>query len=190
MNKRSLKMSKKKIFFLAALAMFVSFIVFAGQNKPDAYKTLSAEELLEKIKPGAGKNFVLIDCRPEDEYRAGHIPGALNISMDSLAFGKDTVLKSAMEQILKEAARIIDFILIDSVSGKEYMPQSKLEELLRTLPEDRYQEIIFYCRRMECTRSPMAIRWTLTLGYKNVWRYEGGWEEWAAKKLPVETDTE
>ena len=186
MNQRSLKMLRKIFFFLAALAMFVNLIVYAGQNKSDAYKTLSAEELLEKIKLGTGKNFVLIDCRPEDEYRAGHIPGALNVSMDSLSFGKDTVLKSSMEQILKEAGRIIDFILIDSTSGKEYIPQSKLEELLRPLPENRFQEIILYCRKPECTRSPMAIRWTLTLGYKNVWRYEGGWKEWAAKKLPSE----
>ncbi len=179
-------MLKKVFFFLAALSAAVNLMVYAGPQKTDGHKTLSAEELLEKIKLQAGKNFILLDCRPEDEYRAGHIPGALNVSMDSLAFGKNTALKSSMENIFKQAGRIIDFILIDSASGKEYMPQSKLEELLRLLPENRYQEIILYCRSAECTRSPMAIRWTLALGYENVWRYEGGWKEWAAKKLPTE----
>jgi len=78
---------------------------------------------------------------------------------------------------LEQAGRKIDFILIDGASEEEYMPKSKLEELERALPEDRNAEIIFYCRKPECTRSPRAARWAEALGYKNVWRYVGGWKE-------------
>ena len=46
--------------------------------------------------------------------------------------------------------------------------------------------MIFTCRRPSCTRSPLAARWALSLGYTNVYRYEGGWQEWSEKSLPVE----
>jgi rhodanese-related sulfurtransferase len=32
----------------------------------------------------------------------------------------------------------------------------------------------------------MAARWIVPLGYKNVYRYAGGWKEWIVKKYPVE----
>ena len=155
----------------------------SDSSKEDAYKTLTAEELLSKI--GGGTRYILIDCRPEDEFRAGHIPGAVNISMDSYTFGTQTVLKSSLEKIVAQVGRKIDFVLIDSSSNEEYMPRTKLTELIRILPEDRNREVILYCRKPECTRSPMAIRWALALGYKNLWRFPGGWKEWSEKKYPV-----
>jgi 3-mercaptopyruvate sulfurtransferase SseA len=36
----------------------------------------------------------------------------------------------------------------------------------------------------------MAIRWAAALGYRNVRRYEGDWEEWSKKKYPVERNPE
>ena len=155
----------------------------SDSSKGDTYRTLTAEQLLSKIQ--AGTRHILIDCRPEDEFQAGHIPGAVNISMDSYTFGAQTVLKSSLEQIVAQVGRRIDFVLIDGSSNEEYMPRSKLLELTRVLPEDRNREVILYCRKPECTRSPMAIRWALALGYKNLWRFPGGWKEWSEKKYPV-----
>jgi glyoxylase-like metal-dependent hydrolase (beta-lactamase superfamily II) len=66
------------------------------------------------------------------------------------------------------------------------MPQSKLEELMVHLPKDKNQEVIFYCRRASCARSPLAARWASSLDYTEVTRYEGGWQDWSEKKLPVE----
>lgn len=148
------------------------------------YRIISAEALLAKISQG--EKTILIDCRPEEEYRAGHIPGALNVSVDSYAFGKETAVKAGMNKILNETGKTIHFILVDLESGEEYMPKIKLEEIMKILPENRSQEIIFYCRRPDCTRSPMASRWAVALGYKNVFRYEGSWKDWTEKKYPVE----
>jgi rhodanese-related sulfurtransferase len=155
----------------------------ADSAKGNTYKTMSAEELLSKTR--AGTRCILIDCRPKEEFRAGHIPGAVNISIDSYTFGKQTVLKSSLGRIIAQVGRRMNFVLIDSSSNEQYMPRTKLLELMRLLPEDRNREVIFYCRRPECTRSPLAIRWALALGYKNIWRFAGGWKEWSAKKYPV-----
>lgn len=47
----------------------------------DQLEPVPREELLERAKAGA---VVVLDVRPADEYRSGHIPGALSIPVDQL----------------------------------------------------------------------------------------------------------
>jgi len=47
----------------------------------DPFLPMSRDELLAKMRTG---EVVLIDVRPEPEYRAGHIPGALSIPVEQL----------------------------------------------------------------------------------------------------------
>jgi thiosulfate/3-mercaptopyruvate sulfurtransferase len=180
MNVQSFRILLVILFVLVSLS-------FARQRPREdnlGYNLILAEELRDKI--ARKEMFILVDCRPEEEYQAGHIPGAVNVSMDSYTFAGETMVKSEMEKIKESVGREIHFVLIDSKTGEEYMPKTKILELMRYLPQDRDGEVIFYCRRLSCTRSPMAARWAVALGYKNVWRYEGGWEEWSEKKYPVE----
>ena len=151
------------------------------------YRPMTAEELLATLK--ADRSTILIDCRPIGEYRTGHIPGAKNVSIDSLSFGRETVMKKAIEGIWSLIVARLPLILVDGESNEEYMPRSKLTELIAQLPNDKNREIVFSCRRPECTRSPMAARWAAALGYTNIRRYEGGWKEWSEKGLPVEKGT-
>lgn len=46
----------------------------------DALSPVSREELLGQLDQGV----VILDVRPEDEYRLGHLPGALNIPYEQL----------------------------------------------------------------------------------------------------------
>ena len=180
----------KKNFEICAV-IFLSFLIMGSYSHvlnascaqtielPEArisYGLISAQKLCEKITSNNG--FTLIDCRPPEEYKAGHIPGALNVSIDSYVFGSGTKVKEELEEIIRNQGRAMDFVLIDSSSGEEYMPQSKLAELLSRLPQNRNEEVIFYCRRPDCTRSPLAARWAVILGYKKVFRFQGGWQEW------------
>jgi rhodanese-related sulfurtransferase len=50
-------------------------------SAPSRLKQVGREELLEKVKAGAA---VVIDVRPEEEYRTGHVPGAISIPLDRL----------------------------------------------------------------------------------------------------------
>jgi rhodanese-related sulfurtransferase/DNA-binding MarR family transcriptional regulator len=48
----------------------------------DGVEHVSAEELQERLARG---DVVVLDVRPEPEYKAGHIPGAQSVPMDALA---------------------------------------------------------------------------------------------------------
>jgi len=182
------KMRKKGVFFcLFYLLFFASPLsIFTwphhGKSTSLPYKTITAEELLQKISEE--KSIYLIDCRPIREYKEGHIPGAVNVSMDSFGFIQDTVIKNHMEKIMREAGKPIDFVLIDGENQEEYMPKTKLMELLAHMPDDKDEEVIFYCRRPTCTRSPLAARWAVALGYTNVYRYVGSWKDWKERNYP------
>jgi rhodanese-related sulfurtransferase len=47
----------------------------------DALEAVESEDLLERLRDGS---VVILDVRPEEEYRAGHIPGALSVPVDAL----------------------------------------------------------------------------------------------------------
>ena len=47
----------------------------------DAFEPVSRKELLERLRCGTA---TVLDVRPEDEFRQGHVPGALNIPLSQL----------------------------------------------------------------------------------------------------------
>jgi rhodanese-related sulfurtransferase len=47
----------------------------------DVLEAVGAAALMERLSDG---NVVVLDVRPEEEYRAGHIPGALSVPVDTL----------------------------------------------------------------------------------------------------------
>ncbi|MDQ3639572.1 MAG: rhodanese-like domain-containing protein, partial [Actinomycetota bacterium] len=47
----------------------------------ESLEAVCAEELLQKTRE---ESVVLLDVRPEEEYRAGHIPGARSVPMERL----------------------------------------------------------------------------------------------------------
>ncbi len=59
----------------------VERIVREHFDSRDALTPIGREELLARVKEGEA---VVIDVRPPAEFRAGHIPGALNIPVDEL----------------------------------------------------------------------------------------------------------
>ncbi len=56
-------------------------IVQAFLEDRESLAPVSAQELLELYQD---RNVVLLDVRPENEYRAGHIPGARSVPIDRL----------------------------------------------------------------------------------------------------------
>ncbi len=47
----------------------------------DGMETIAGEELLQRVKQG---EVTVLDVRPPEEYRAGHIPGAVSIPLSEL----------------------------------------------------------------------------------------------------------
>jgi rhodanese-related sulfurtransferase len=50
-------------------------------ERPDDLEPVEAEALLDRIRAG---DVVVLDVRPEDEYAAGHIPGARSVPLSDL----------------------------------------------------------------------------------------------------------
>jgi rhodanese-related sulfurtransferase len=56
-------------------------IIRQFRSSPEPLEAVNRDALLERVR--TGKSTVL-DVRPEDEYRAGHIPGALSVPLERL----------------------------------------------------------------------------------------------------------
>ncbi|WP_225766927.1 metalloregulator ArsR/SmtB family transcription factor [Inquilinus sp. Marseille-Q2685] len=50
-------------------------------GRPERLEGISREELVERLREGG---VTLLDVRPEEEFALGHLPGALNIPVESL----------------------------------------------------------------------------------------------------------
>ncbi|MGF6229272.1 rhodanese-related sulfurtransferase [Inquilinus ginsengisoli] len=56
-------------------------VVADSIGRPERLEGLSREDLLERLREGG---VTLLDVRPEEEFALGHLPGALNIPVESL----------------------------------------------------------------------------------------------------------
>ena len=59
----------------------ISQVVSGYFKKRDDMEPVSREELLRRAKDGS---VLVLDVRPEEEYAAGHLPGAINLQLSDL----------------------------------------------------------------------------------------------------------
>ncbi len=86
---------------------------------------------------------------------------------------------------------IVDSRGTDSDDGKR-IPGAKtipynasIENITANLP-DKNATVIIYCANAQCPSSRLLAERLLHMGYKNIWRYSAGIQEWEAKGLKVE----
>ncbi len=91
---------------------------------------------------------VAIDARPPSFYRAGHVPGALNLPRE-------------------------DF-------------EQAYAETRATLASDKERAIVVYCAAADCRDSELVADTLSRLGYRRVFVYKEGWDEWLRAGLPQE----
>ena len=48
--------------------------------------------------------------------------------------------------------------------------------------------VVFYCNGVNCGRSVKASKMAVKFGYKTIYWFRGGWEEWQKKGFPVAKD--
>jgi rhodanese-related sulfurtransferase len=66
----------------------VDGVVAAYLEDRDALEAVDATQLMERLTTGS---VVVLDVRPEEEYRAGHIPGALSVPVHTLEAALQTL---------------------------------------------------------------------------------------------------
>jgi rhodanese-related sulfurtransferase len=88
---------------------------------PDYSKKIETTKLkpseLKQLLDGGTKDFVIVDVRDESEYREGHIPGAINIPVETFA---------AKSEILPKEKKIIVYC---NTGGRSYTAYRKLMKL-------------------------------------------------------------
>lgn len=97
------------------------------------------------------------------------------------------------------AAKIIstpDLLIVDSRKEIEYLkghiqgavslPDTEMtfKKLSKHAP-DKSTPILFYCDGERCLRSSRAAKKALGWGYKTIYWFRGGWNEWVEKSMPI-----
>jgi rhodanese-related sulfurtransferase len=68
----------------------VDRVVEAYLEDREVLEAVEATELMERLRDGSA---VVLDVRPEEEYRAGHIPGARSVPVDAIEAALQTLPK-------------------------------------------------------------------------------------------------
>lgn len=132
-------------------------LFLSGWAVPALAKVFVDTDYVQKQKDQAG--VVLIDTRSEDDYKKGHIPGAINLG----GKGAAAVLRDVDARIL---------------------PVKKLEEILGKAGIGREDEVIVYGTKGD-TGASVAF-WILEyLGAPKATVYHGGYDDWTAAKQPI-----
>jgi len=102
------------------------------------------------------------------------------------------------EELVKLIYSNPGLVLIDSRKNTEYL-KGHIEgsvnilntqiskDVLKKHVADKNSAVLFYCNGPRCMRSTDSVKKALGWGYKNIFWFRGGWQEWSDKKLPVVT---
>ena len=89
---------KKLIFLLLAVMMLTACGKDTEKDQGEVYMNITAEEAKEIMDTQEG--YVILDVREQDEYDAGHIPGAILIPYTQIAEKAEEVLTEKDQLIL------------------------------------------------------------------------------------------
>ncbi len=102
------------------------------------------------------------------------------------------------EQVCASIKLKDDVVLVEAFPEKYYndahlpgaiqMDYSEVGEKAEKLIIDKDVKIVVYCASTECQNSTKASRHLDSLGYKNVYEYVEGKQDWIEAGLPVETN--
>ncbi|KAH7668492.1 Rhodanese/Cell cycle control phosphatase protein [Dioscorea alata] len=146
-------------------------------------------EVKEALRLQKENNFVILDVRPEAEYKESHPPGAINVQ----------VYRLIKEWTAWDIARRAAFAFFGIFSGTEENPEF-LQSVESKLDKDA--KIIVACTsggtmrpsqnlpEGQQSRSLIAAYLLVLNGYKNVFHLDGGLYAWFKEGLPTVSEDE
>lgn len=105
-------------------------------------------------------------------------------------------IKITAEDIFTLVEKFPNLVIVDArktsdrakgfIEGSIGLPDTKTTKrsLARIIPS-KNTPVMFYCNGVKCGRSVKSSKLAVKLGYKKIYWFRGGWEEWANKGLPV-----
>ncbi|KAH7668490.1 Rhodanese/Cell cycle control phosphatase protein [Dioscorea alata] len=152
-------------------------------------KRVRSVEVKEALRLQKENNFVILDVRPEAEYKESHPPGAINVQ----------VYRLIKEWTAWDIARRAAFAFFGIFSGTEENPEF-LQSVESKLDKDA--KIIVACTsggtmrpsqnlpEGQQSRSLIAAYLLVLNGYKNVFHLDGGLYAWFKEGLPTVSEDE
>jgi rhodanese-related sulfurtransferase len=110
--------------------------------------------------------------------------------------GQALVKEIPRDQLKAKMDRGDDFVLVEALSRRHYesshlpgainLPYEFVDDAEKVLP-DKHAEIVIYCMNEECEASREEARELVGMGYRQVFHYAGGKQDWIKAGLPVES---
>lgn len=121
-------------------------------------------------------------------------------TINSAAFAAEDVKTISTATLKKMIDDEADFLLIDARRSKDFdekhiknaisLPASDVNaKTLAELAPDVTHKLVFYCQNPKCQASHIAANISIGAGYKYVYVYGAGIDDWEANKYPVVTPT-
>lgn len=100
------------------------------------------------------------------------------------------------EGVINLVEKVRSLVIVDSrISGDRKhgyiensvsLPDENTDcDTLETVIPNKTTPSLFYCNGVKCGRSVVAIKIALKCGYRKLYWFRGGYEEWQAKKYPT-----
>lgn len=104
--------------------------------------------------------------------------------------------KVSANEVFDLAGELDDLVIIDArkkgdfdkghIEGAASLPDTDTDEAgLAALLESKNTPVLFYCNGAKCGRSVKSAEKAVSYGYKKIYWFRGGWEEWLEKGYPV-----
>ncbi|GMH29614.1 hypothetical protein Nepgr_031457 [Nepenthes gracilis] len=147
-------------------------------------KRVRSVDVKEALRLQNENNFVILDVRPEAEFKEGHPPGAINVQ----------IYRLIKEWTAWDIARRAAFAFFGIFSGTEENPEF-IQSIKSKLNKDA--KLIVACSaggtmkptqnlpEGQQSRSLIAAYLLVLEGYTNVYHLEGGLYTWLKEGLPV-----
>lgn len=152
-------------------------------------KRVRSVDVKEAFRLQNENNFVILDVRPEAEFKEAHPPGAVNVQ----------IFRLIKEWTAWDIARRAAFAFFGIFAGTEENPEF-IESVTSKL--DKSSKIIVACStggtmkpsmnlpEGQQSRSLIAAYLLVLNGYTNVYHLEGGLYTWFKQDLPAVTENE
>ena len=164
-----LKMSLtgKRLSLLASLFITLFILVSCAPRtaKPLATPQINFTSILVEAnwltQPLSAKELVIIDVRPQNDYKLGHIPGAVNLSLSQITDAKNPVRGMLV-------------------------PQEQFETIMRGAGVNQDSTVVIYDEGN--SPNPARLFWALHYsGFERAAIIDGGYAQWRKQNLPVDT---
>lgn len=97
-----------------------------------------------------------------------------------------TDLQARLGEIVLLEALPSNYFEAEHLPGARNLPLDEIDALAPSLVPDRGSAVVTYCAGPSCPNSKIAAERLESLGYTDVYAYEGGKEDWLAAGLPFE----